>query len=70
MTSLQEAWARLKHAEDTLRSAQDCLRIGHYGPAVSLAYFSAFYAAKVVIAFSKGRDPRTHRGVMAGCPVT
>lgn len=64
MTSLDEAWGWLRHAEDTLRSAQDCLRIGHYGPAVSLAYFGAFYAAKAVIAFSKGRDPRTHRGVM------
>ena len=64
MTSLDEAWGWLKHADETLRSAQDCLRIGHYGPAVSLAYFSAFYAAKAVIAFSKGRDPRTHRGVL------
>ena len=64
MTSLEEAWGWLKHAEDTLRSAQDCLRIGHYGPAISLADFSAFHAAKAVIAFSKGRDPRTHRGVM------
>lgn len=64
MTSLDEAWGWLKHADDTLRSAQDCLRIGHYGPTVSLAYFAAFYAAKAVIAFSKGRDPRTHRGVL------
>ncbi|MCY4367871.1 MAG: HEPN domain-containing protein [bacterium] len=64
MTSSEEAWGWLQYADDTLRSAQDCLRIGHYGPAVSLAYFAAFYAAKGVIAFSRGRDPRTQKGVL------
>ena len=64
MTSSEEAWGWLEYANDTLRSAQDCLRIGHYGPAVSLAYFAAFYAAKSVIACSRGRDPRTHKGVL------
>lgn len=64
MTSTEEARGWLQYADDTLRSAQDCLRIGHYGPAVSLAYFAAFHAAKGVIAFSRGRDPRTHEGVL------
>ena len=64
MTSSDEAWGWLEYANDTLRSAQDCLRIGRYAPAVSLAYFAAFYAAKGVIAFSRGKDPRAHKGVL------
>ena len=46
----------------------DPLRIvfgsGTTAPAVSLAYFAAFHAAKGVIAFSRGRDPRTRKGVL------
>ena len=64
MTSLEEAWGWLKYADDTLRFAKDNLQSHHYSVAVSLAYFAAFYAAKSVIAFSRGSDPRTHRGVL------
>ena len=64
MTSLQEAWGWLEYADDTLRSAGDSYRTQNYAAAVSLAYFAAFRAAKSVIAFSGGSDPRAHKGVI------
>ncbi len=63
MTYLDEAYSWLAYADDTLRAARDNSGIGHHGVAVNRAYYAAFYAAKSVIAVSRGRDPKTHAGV-------
>ena len=48
-------------AEETLRHAEGNRNISAYRPAVSLAYYAAFYAAKAVIAYHR-EGPKTHRG--------
>lgn len=63
MTSTQEAFKLLADAEDYLRYAGDNRRIGIHGPAVSLAYYAAFYAAQAVIAYHR-EGAKTHRGVL------
>ena len=63
MTHLEETFAWLSYADETLQDARDNFRLGKYGVAVSLAYYATFYAAKSVIAFHRGRDPKTHTGV-------
>ncbi len=64
MTSAEEAWKLLADARERLRHAEDTRRIGIYGPAVTMAYFAAFYAAQAVVAYHR-EGPKTHQGVLA-----
>ncbi len=62
MTSTDEAYLLLSHADDYLRYAETTRRSEIYGPAVSLAYYAAFYAAQAVVAYHR-HGPKTHQGV-------
>ena len=62
MTSTDEAFLLLTHADNYLRYAETTRRSGIYGPAVSMAYYAAFYAAQAVVAYHR-EGPKTHKGV-------
>ena len=62
MTSTDEAFLLLSHADDYLRYAETTRRSGIYGPAVSMAYYAAFYAAQAVVAYHR-EGPKTHKGI-------
>ena len=62
MTSTEEAFLLLSHADNYLRYAETNRRSGIYGPAVSMAYYASFYAAQAVIAYHR-QGPKTHKGV-------
>ena len=47
-------------SDDKMAEARDLLRLGHWRGAVSLAYYSMFYAAKAALV-SVGVDLRKHR---------
>lgn len=64
MTSTEEALKLLADAGDYLRYAEANRGIGIYGPAVSLAYYAALYAALAVVAY-RGEGPKTHQGARA-----
>lgn len=64
MTSTEEAFKLLADAGDYLRHADANRGIGIHGPAVSLAYFAAFYAAQAVVAYRR-ESTRTHRGTQS-----
>jgi hypothetical protein len=51
----------LEAAEEALAAATGCLERGQLRSAVSRAYFATFHAARALI-FTKGLEPRTHRG--------
>ena len=62
MTSTDEALLLLDHTDNYLRYAETTRRSGIYGPAVSMAYYAAFYAAQAVVAYHR-EGPKTHKGV-------
>ena len=62
MTHVEEAFLLLSHSENYLRYAETTRRSGIYGPAVSMAYYAAFYAAQAVVAYHR-EGPKTHKGV-------
>ena len=62
MTSTEEAFLLLSHADSYLRYAETNRRSGIYGPAVSMAYYASFYAAQAVVAYHR-EGPKTHQGV-------
>lgn len=62
MTYVEEAFALVAHADETLRHARINHREGLYRVAVSLAYYAAFYAAQAVIAYNR-EGPKSHQGV-------
>ena len=62
MTSTDEAFLLLAHADNYLRYAETNRRSGIYAPAVSMAYYAAFYAAQAVVAYHR-EGPKTHKGV-------
>lgn len=62
MTSTDEAFLLLSHADSNLRYAETTRKSGIYGPAVSMAYYAAFYAAQAVVAYHR-LGPKTHKGV-------
>lgn len=62
MTSVEEAFLLLSHADNYLRYAETNRRSGIYGPAVSMAYYASFYAAQAVVAYHR-EGPKTHKGV-------
>lgn len=64
MTSVEEAFTLLAGAQERLDHAETSLRVGMYGPAVSLAYYAAYHAAQAVIAYRR-QSAKTHRGVQA-----
>lgn len=51
MTSTEEAFKLLADANERLAHAEANLRIGIHGPAVTMAYYSALYAAQAVAAY-------------------
>ena len=61
MTSTEEALSLLANAREALMQAEGTLRIGFYRPAVSLAYYAAFYAAQALVAYHRD-SPKTHKG--------
>ena len=63
MTHIEEAFSWLEYAQERLQDARDNFAMGKLGPAVSMAYHAAFYAAKGIIACARERDPKTHSGV-------
>ncbi len=62
MTSTEEAFTLLAGANERLGHAETSLRVGMYGPAVSLAYYAAYHAAQAIIAYHR-RSAKTHRGI-------
>ena len=62
MTSTEEAFLLLSHADNYLRYAETNRRSGIYGPAVSMAYYASFYAAQAVVAYHR-EGPKAHKGV-------
>ena len=62
MTYVEEAFLLLSHAGNFLRYAETTRRSGIYGPAVSMAYYAAFYAAQAVVAYHR-EGPKTHKAV-------
>ncbi len=62
MTSTEEAFLLLSHADNYLRYAETTRRSGIFGPAVSMAYYASFHAAQAVVAYHR-EGPKTHRGV-------
>ena len=44
------------------REAVDLERLGHFGGAVSRAYYAAYQAAQALL-YEKGIEPKTHEGV-------
>ena len=62
MTSVEEAFLLLSHADNYLRYAETNRRASIYGPAVSMAYYASFYAAQAVVAYHR-QGPKTHKGV-------
>lgn len=62
MTYLEETFLLLRRAGDYLGYAETNRRSGIYGPAVSMAYYAAFYAAQAMAAYHR-EGPKTHKGV-------
>lgn len=64
MNAVEEAFKLLADARDYVRHADANRAMGIHGPAVSLAYFAAFFAAQAVVAYH-GESPRTHQGTQS-----
>jgi len=54
---------RLSIARDKLSVAVGLLRNGHYGDAISKAYYAMFYAGKALL-LALDQDPHKHKGVV------
>lgn len=62
MTQQTEIQLYLDRAHQALQQAQDNLGLGHYGVAISRAYYAMFYAATALLV-SKGISRSRHSGV-------
>ncbi len=57
------AYEEMTRGEETLRAAQELLRLGLHNDAVSRAYYAAYHWARALL-FIQGLESKTHRGVL------
>jgi len=60
---LDEIDELLKRSGEKLHSARSLLEKGHYGDAISRAYYCMYYASRALL-FSRSIHPTTHKGLI------
>ena len=51
-----------QRGDESLRAAEELLRLGLHNDAISRAYYAAYHWARAVL-FTRGLESKTHRGV-------